>query len=320
MIILLLIIVPIGGCLGSGELSSDAQATSTETTNQTTSVTPSATKTLRSDPIKGGTIRAATITRVITADMMKIRYTNGTTDTIQLIGVSTPKTTAQRGDLGAFDLPDTQQGRDWHNKWSKEATSFAREELAGKKAHIVIDPESVKREGIDHLPAYVYHKSGTNFNCELVKRGYGRHDGTLPYTLQNSFATHEANAKAQNRGVWAFKDSKPMPEQSETTMPAKPKPTTVPSLPPTRAEPSSPTTESAPTTTTVEPPSSTTEPAPTTTATETPSPTTLKDDYNCNDFDTQQEAQEFFEAHNPEIDPYGLDNDDDGTACETVLN
>lgn len=39
--------------------------------------------------------------------------------------------------------------------------------------------------------------------------------------------------------------------------------------------------------------------------------------YNCADFDTQPEAQEFFEAEGgPENDPNNLDADNDGIACE----
>jgi hypothetical protein len=40
-------------------------------------------------------------------------------------------------------------------------------------------------------------------------------------------------------------------------------------------------------------------------------------DYNCSDFDTQEEAQQYFEANGgPESDPSDLDRDGDGIACE----
>ena len=43
------------------------------------------------------------------------------------------------------------------------------------------------------------------------------------------------------------------------------------------------------------------------------------DQYNCSDFDTQQEAQQQFEADGgPERDPHRLDNDNDGEACESL--
>jgi hypothetical protein len=40
------------------------------------------------------------------------------------------------------------------------------------------------------------------------------------------------------------------------------------------------------------------------------------DEYNCSDFDTQQEAQEIYEQDTS--DPNGLDRDDDGVACESL--
>lgn len=42
-------------------------------------------------------------------------------------------------------------------------------------------------------------------------------------------------------------------------------------------------------------------------------------DRDCDDFDTQEEAQAFFEAEGgPESDPHRLDANDDGIACETL--
>jgi len=40
-------------------------------------------------------------------------------------------------------------------------------------------------------------------------------------------------------------------------------------------------------------------------------------DRDCDDFDTQPEAQRFFERHQPG-DPHGLDGDGDGEACESL--
>jgi hypothetical protein len=43
----------------------------------------------------------------------------------------------------------------------------------------------------------------------------------------------------------------------------------------------------------------------------------LKADYDCEDFATQCEAQKFYEKHGgPGNDPYRLDADHDGIACE----
>ena len=48
-----------------------------------------------------------------------------------------------------------------------------------------------------------------------------------------------------------------------------------------------------------------------------PEPELPAEDYNCSDFDTQEDAQEVFDAAGPG-DPYGLDQDNDGIACETL--
>ena len=42
-------------------------------------------------------------------------------------------------------------------------------------------------------------------------------------------------------------------------------------------------------------------------------------DYDCGDFDTQDEAQDFFESEGgPDEDYHNLDRDGDGVACETL--
>jgi len=43
------------------------------------------------------------------------------------------------------------------------------------------------------------------------------------------------------------------------------------------------------------------------------------EDYDCSDFSTQDEAQDFFEEQGgPEEDYHNLDRDGDGVACETL--
>lgn len=49
-----------------------------------------------------------------------------------------------------------------------------------------------------------------------------------------------------------------------------------------------------------------------------PSSSPARADKDCSDFANQQEAQQFFETHNPGEDPHYLDADDDGKACETL--
>lgn len=41
-------------------------------------------------------------------------------------------------------------------------------------------------------------------------------------------------------------------------------------------------------------------------------------DRDCSDFNTQRQAQHFYEKHNPSRDPHRLDADHDGIACEDL--
>lgn len=49
-----------------------------------------------------------------------------------------------------------------------------------------------------------------------------------------------------------------------------------------------------------------------------PTPTQPSGDLDCSDFDTHDEAQQFYENHNPEEDPHRLDGNGDGEACESL--
>lgn len=53
--------------------------------------------------------------------------------------------------------------------------------------------------------------------------------------------------------------------------------------------------------------------------TENPKDTRTSKDKDCEDFDTQQEAQVFFEKEGgPQSDPHDLDRDKDGVVCESL--
>jgi len=41
-------------------------------------------------------------------------------------------------------------------------------------------------------------------------------------------------------------------------------------------------------------------------------------DWDCSDFNTHKQAQRFFKKHHPNRDPYRLDGDNDGIACEDL--
>jgi micrococcal nuclease len=238
----------------------------TPTRSPTTTPTPTATATPElASPIDGGTVRKATVTRVIDGDTVEVQFMNGETDTVRLIGVDTPEPIIANMDPSEYGIPDTPSGRDWLLRWAETASSFATDTLAGEQVLVVTDPEADTRGYYGRLLAYIYD-DGTNFGKQLLQRGYARVYTGGDFVLENEYLDLEATAQAADKGLWAFEDDRQSP-------------------------------------------------TPTPTPEQTPPPT---GDVDCSFFDTHEEAQQFFENHNPNEDPHRLDGDGDGQACESL--
>ncbi|RJX42750.1 nuclease [Halonotius aquaticus] len=144
-----------------------------------------------------------TVTRVIDGDTVEIRYANGTTETVRLLGVDTPETPPNTVSPAEFEgIPDTEAGRDHLVSWGGNATEFAERKLAGTEVRLVVDPESDRRGGYGRLLAYIY-VDGENFNSLLLSGGYARLYES-EFRLRDSFAATEATAQQERVGLWNF--------------------------------------------------------------------------------------------------------------------
>jgi len=144
-----------------------------------------------------------TVTRVIDGDTVEIRYANGTTETVRLLGVDTPETPPNTVSPTEFEgIPDTEAGRDHLVLWGGNATEFAERRLAGTEVRLVVDPESDRRGGYGRLLAYIY-VDGENFNSLLLSGGYARLYES-EFRLRDSFAATEATAQQERVGLWNF--------------------------------------------------------------------------------------------------------------------
>ena len=112
------------------------------------------------------------------------------------------------------------------------------------------------------------------------------------------------------------KQASPTPKRVRPTR--TPVPTATAMATPDPTPTTTPTEIPTPTPTATPTPTPATTPTPTPTTTPTPVPTATKEpDRDCSDFDTWQQAQDFFlNAGGPDSDPHGLDGNDDGIACE----
>jgi micrococcal nuclease len=263
-----------------------ATPTSTPTATPTATVTPTP-KPSAFSSIEGGTVRTATVVRVIDGDTFEVRFKNGETDTVRLIGVDTPEPIISNMDPSEYGIPDTTAGQDWLLRWADEASNYATTKLEGKQVRVVTDPQSDERGYYGRLLAYVYINY-ENFGKQLLERGLARVYTGGEFVLEDEYLSIEADAQAANRGLWSF--------EKTTTPTATPTP-----VPTDGGEDDDGSDGGAGVN--YPPPSNDGAPG---------------DRYDCGDFDDPAVAQQWFEAHNPKEDPSGLDSDGDSEACESL--
>jgi micrococcal nuclease len=141
----------------------------------------------------------AEVVEVVDGDTIKVRYENGSRDTVRLLGVDTPEVHTEV-DPDEFGVPDTEAGRDCLRAWGERASEYAKERLAGETVELGFDPNEGKRGYYGRLLAYVY-VDGESFNYGLVRQGYARmYDSD--FVDRERFAAAETEAQTNARGVW----------------------------------------------------------------------------------------------------------------------
>ena len=156
-------------------------------------------------PAAEGDAQRATVTRVIDGDTIDVRYADGGTDTVRLLGVDSPELDG-RNDPGEFEgVPDTGAGQRCLEGAAHEATAFAERHLAGAGVEVVTDPIADQRDRYGRLLAYVVLANGTDVNFRLVATGNARvYDST--FSRSDRYYAAEADAQAAGRGLWRCRE------------------------------------------------------------------------------------------------------------------
>jgi micrococcal nuclease len=145
-----------------------------------------------------------TVVRVVDGDTMEVEFPNGEVDTVRLLGVDTPETSAESTAPGEFEgVPDTDAGREHLAAWGGEASAFAEAELAGEEVTVVTGGD--RRGGYGRLLAVLY-VDGEDFNERLLTEGYARLYDT-EFAKRDAYAAAEADARERGAGLWAFDDA-----------------------------------------------------------------------------------------------------------------
>lgn len=142
-----------------------------------------------------------TVTRVVDGDTMAVRFANGYTDRIRLLGVDTPEL---RGDTDVEEFEGvsaTAAGERWLARWGEAATAFATAELAGRDVEIATDPAADRRDRYGRLLVYVA-VDGESFNERLLREGYARAYDTT-FSRREAYLATAQEARERRAGLWA---------------------------------------------------------------------------------------------------------------------
>lgn len=137
---------------------------------------------------------------VVDGDTIKIRYDNGTADTVRLLGVDTPEVHVENTPEEWEGVPNTEAGKQCLREAGHEASDYVKQRLSGEQIRLEFDENEDRRGYYNRLLAYVYI-DGKHINYQLVEQGYGRVYDTS-FTKHDRFSTAEDNARQQEKGAW----------------------------------------------------------------------------------------------------------------------
>jgi micrococcal nuclease len=208
---------------------------------------------------------------------MKVRFPDGTIKNVRLLGVDTPETGGEVNP-GEFEgIPDSSAGREWLRERAAGASAISREWLSvGEQVRIRTDPQADRRGSYGRLLVYLYHDDGQFFNLELIENGYARLYDSQ-FSKRDKFANAESKIQSKELGIWGFSALR---NETQSTTPVPGDSGNSRDFPPPSNNPDA------------------------------------SDPYDCSDFDSQEQAQRYFEQH-PD-DKSGLDGNGDGEACESL--
>ncbi|MFB6107216.1 MAG: lamin tail domain-containing protein [Haloplanus sp.] len=140
------------------------------------------------------------VTHVVDGDTVDVRFADGRTESVRLVGVDTPEV---RGGVhpAEFGVPDTETGRSCLRRFADRASAYATRRLADRRVTLRYDHLTGRRDRYDRILAYVV-VDGSAFNAALLEGGYARFYDT-PFEEYDRYAALERDARADGRGLWS---------------------------------------------------------------------------------------------------------------------
>ncbi|PSP66455.1 endonuclease [Halobacteriales archaeon QS_1_69_70] len=147
----------------------------------------------------------ATVTEVIDGDTVDVRFPNGSTDTVRLLGIDTPEDSSGNQPEEYEGVPDNSTGSNCLGDEGGDATDYLTQRLEGETVTLEYDSEADRRGDFGRLLAYIKY-DGEDVNYELVRTGRARvFDST--FSRSDSYYSAESNAQDNLRDLWRCRNA-----------------------------------------------------------------------------------------------------------------
>jgi micrococcal nuclease len=158
----------------------------------------------------------ATVTDVVDGDTVEVRFSNGSRDTVRLLGVDTPEVYVPNEPEEFEGVPNTAAGAACLEDAGERASAYAEARLADRTVRVVFDETAERRGYYGRLLAYV-RVDGESFNYALVATGRARvYEST--FTERERYEAAEERAREARRGLWSCATLAPARNSSESPL------------------------------------------------------------------------------------------------------
>ncbi len=106
----------------------------------------------------------------------------------------------ERVRLIGVDTPEKDDRRDDVRQLARQATSFTRQQVAGRRVRLEYD--QTRHDKYGRTLAYVHVEGGSMLNAEIIRQGYGFAYVRHPFRRLAEFRAYERDARAAARGLW----------------------------------------------------------------------------------------------------------------------
>lgn len=149
------------------------------------------TPTTSSQAVEGASTgrQIAQVVKVVDGDTIEVEL-GGVREKIRIIGLDTPETVDPRKEVQCF---------------GKEASNFAKENLAGKTVYLESDRTQANRDKYKRLLRFLFLNEGSlDFGKLMILEGFG-HEYTydIPYKYQKEYRQAQVEAQTAKKGLWA---------------------------------------------------------------------------------------------------------------------